>query len=76
MPGKVQSGEESKMSTEKKEPVDYLDLLARTAEEAHDGDWTNLLPEQAGDKSVDYTAVAAAWEVLRARMGLENDAEG
>ena len=54
----------------------HMDLLARTAEEAHEGDWTDLLPEQAGGKVVDYTAVAAAWEVLRARMGLENDAEG
>ena len=63
------------MSTEKKEPVDYLDLLARAAEEAREGDWTDLLPEQAGGKTVDYTAVAAAWEVQRARMGLENEGE-
>ena len=69
-------GKEHEISTEKKEPVDYMDLLARAAEEAHDGDWTDLLPEQAGGKVVDYTAVAAAWEVQRARMGLENDAEG
>ena len=39
------------------------------------GDWTDLLPEQVGGKSVDYTAVAAAWEVQRARMGLVNEAE-
>ena len=52
-----------------------MDLLARTAEEAHEGDWTDLLPEQAGGKVVDYTAVAAAWEVQRARMGLENEGE-
>ena len=64
------------MSTEKKEPVDYMDLLARAAEEAHEGDWTDLLPEQVGGKIVDYTAVAAPWEVQRSRMGLENDAEG
>lgn len=59
------------MSTEKKEPVDYMELLARAAEEAHEGDWADLLPEQAGGKVVDYSAVAAAWEVQRARMGLE-----
>ena len=64
------------MSSEKKELVDYMDLLARVAEEEHNGDWTDLLPEQVGGKSVDYTAVAAAWEVQRARMGLENEAEG
>jgi hypothetical protein len=63
------------MSTDKQEPVDYMDLIARTAEEAHEGDWTDLLPEQAGGKVVDYTAVAAAWEVQRARMGLENEGE-
>ena len=63
------------MSTEKKEPVVYMELLARAAEEAHDGDWTDLLPEQAGGKVVDYTAVAAAWEVQRARIGLENEPE-
>ena len=55
--------------------MDYMDLLARTAEEAHEGDWADLLPEQAGGKVVDYTAVAAAWEVQRARMGLENEGE-
>ena len=76
LPGKVQGGEERKMSIEKKEPVDYMDLLAQAAEEEHNGDWTDLLPEQVGGKSVDYTAVAAAWEVQRARMGLENEAEG
>jgi len=64
------------MSIEKKEPVDYMDLLARAAEEEHNGDWTDLLPEQVGGKSVDYTTVAAAWEVQRARMGLVNEAEG
>ena len=42
------------MSTEKNEPVDYMELLARAAEEAHDGDWTDLLPEQAGGKVVDF----------------------
>ena len=63
------------MSTDKQEPVDYMDLLARATEEAHEGDWTDLLPEQAGGKVVDYTAVAAAWEVQRARMGLENEGE-
>ena len=63
------------MSTEKKEPVDYMDLLAQAAEDAHEGDWTDLLPEQAGGKVVDYAAVAAAWEVQRARMGLENEGE-
>jgi hypothetical protein len=35
----------------------------------------NLLPERAGGKVVDYMAVAAAWEVQRARMGLENEGE-
>ena len=67
--------EEYKMSTEKKEPVDYMDFLARAVEEAHKGDWTDLLPEQVGGKVVDYTAVAAAWEVQRARIGLENEPE-
>ena len=61
---------------EKNERVDYMDLLARVPEESHEGDWTDLLPEQAGGKVVDYTAVAAAWEVQRARMGLENESEG
>lgn len=75
MPGKVQSGMESEMSTEKKEPVDYMDLLARAAGEAHNGDWTDLLSEQVGRKTVDYTAVAAAWEVQRRRMGLEIEGE-
>lgn len=63
------------MSTDKQEPVDYMDLIARTAEETHEGNWTDLLPEQAGGKGVDYMTVAAAWEVQRARMGLENEAE-
>ena len=58
-----------------KAPVDYMDLLARAAEEVHEGDWTDLLPERAGSKVVDYTAVAAAREVQRARMGLENEGE-
>ena len=76
LPDKVQSGEERKMSIEKKEPVDYMDLLAQAAEEEHNGDWTDLLPEQVGGKIVDYTAVAAAWEVQRKRIGLDNELEG
>ena len=63
------------MSTVNKETVDYMDLLARAAEEAREGDWTDLLPEQVGGMIVDYTAVAAAWEVQRRRMGLENEGE-
>lgn len=63
------------MSTVKKESVDYMDLLVRTAEEDYNGDRTDLLPEQAIGKIVDYTVVAAAWEVQRARMGLKNEAD-
>ena len=35
----------------------------------------DLLPEQVGGKTVDYTTVAAAWEVQRRRMGLESEGE-
>ena len=64
------------MSTKTNDPIDYMDLIACAAEEARDGDWTDLLPKPVGDKPLDYLAVAAAWEIERARMGLENEANG
>ena len=53
--------------SEKNEPVDYLDLMARAEEEERKDDWSAMLPEPQGEKAVDYLAVAAAWEVERAR---------
>ena len=54
--------------SEKNEPVDYLDLIARTEEEEYNsGGWAEGLPAPREDQAFDYTAVAAAWEKERNR---------
>ncbi len=52
----------------KSEPIDYMDLIARTAEEEHEEDWTDTLPEPQGEKAVDYMVVSKAWEKEKERM--------
>ena len=49
--------------------VDYLDLTARfSAEERDSGDDCVLLPEPAGKKVVDYTAVSDWWKEEKLRL--------
>ena len=58
-----------------KEPiVDYLDLIARAAEEDRaQRNVDSVLPEPAGEQIVDYLAVSKAWQEDRGWM--DNDAE-
>ena len=45
-----------------------MDLIARTAEEEREEDWTDTLPEPQGEKAVDYMIVSKAWEKEKERM--------
>ncbi len=57
----------------RKEPVvDYLDLIARAAEEERaQRNVDSVLPEPAGEQIVDYLAVSKAWQEDRGWM--DND---
>ena len=55
-----------------KEAIDYMDLIARIAEEEREPDWTDTLPEPQGDKAQHSTIVAKAWEKERERMMTED----
>ena len=49
--------------------VDYLDLIARAAEEDRaERNIRNVLPEPAGEQVVDYLAVSKAWQEDRGWM--------
>ncbi len=58
----------------KKDCVDYLELIARAAEEdkAEYGGET-VLPEPAGEQVVDYLAVSERWKEGKARMVNERE---
>ena len=55
--------------SEKKEPVDYMDLIARASEiERVKRNVESVLPEPAGQQVVDYMAVSDAWKEERGWM--------
>lgn len=54
--------------------VDYLDMIARAAEEDRaESDQESVLPEPAGEQVVDYLAVSEAWKEEKARMKRDQD---
>lgn len=49
--------------------VDYLDLIARAAEEDRaERNKGSVMPEPAGEQAVDYLAVSKAWQEDRGWM--------